>query len=274
MGISDNISKRKLLSIVNSIYDPISFTSPATLLPKLLLQEAWRNKLDWDEEFTLDMQLRYRRWAKHIALIEKCRIPRRILYGNFKKLLYIYLLMLRLMGMPAVLFYDVKMKERLILGKIRKILCDLPFYPDHPIVRRLINYVHQKLQHAGVQTTLFHLRECFWIPRGWKIVREVLQKCVTWKRYTLRPMVPDGPAPLPANRINRVAAFEVTGTDLAGRACVSYEEMVTELSNVKASLMDVHLPIYDDSNELRAIKPSDFIQDIKGSETMDLDIVD
>ncbi|GIY66096.1 uncharacterized protein CEXT_161511 [Caerostris extrusa] len=58
MGISDNISKRKLLCIVNSIYDPIGFTSPATLLPKLLLQEAWRNKLDWDEE---------------------------ILYGNFKK---------------------------------------------------------------------------------------------------------------------------------------------------------------------------------------------
>ncbi|GIY20652.1 reverse transcriptase [Caerostris darwini] len=112
MGISDNISKRKLLSIVNSIYDPIGFTSPATLLPKLLLQEAWRNKLDWDEELTLDMQLRYRRWAKHIAIIEKCRIPRRILYGNFKKLLYTYSLMLRLMGMPAVLFYDVKMKER------------------------------------------------------------------------------------------------------------------------------------------------------------------
>ncbi|GIY52716.1 DUF5641 domain-containing protein [Caerostris extrusa] len=32
--------------------------------------------------------------------------------------------------------------------------------------------------------------------------------------------------------------------------------------------------IYDDPNELRAIKPSDFIQDIKGSETLVLDIVD
>ncbi|GIX92524.1 uncharacterized protein CEXT_612271 [Caerostris extrusa] len=112
MGISDTISERKLLSIVKSIYDPIGFTSPATLLPKLLLQEAWRNKLDWDEELTLDMQLRYRRWAKRIALVEKCRIPRRILYGNFKKLLYTYLLILRLMGIPAVPFYDVKMKER------------------------------------------------------------------------------------------------------------------------------------------------------------------
>ncbi|GIX81258.1 DUF5641 domain-containing protein [Caerostris extrusa] len=32
--------------------------------------------------------------------------------------------------------------------------------------------------------------------------------------------------------------------------------------------------IYDDPNELRAIKPSDFIQDIKGNEIMDLDVVD
>ncbi|GIY80918.1 uncharacterized protein CEXT_453381 [Caerostris extrusa] len=53
MGISDNIFNWKLLSIVNSIYDPLGFTSPATLLPKLLLQEAWCNKLDWNEELTL-----------------------------------------------------------------------------------------------------------------------------------------------------------------------------------------------------------------------------
>ncbi|GFV63858.1 DUF5641 domain-containing protein [Trichonephila clavipes] len=31
--------------------------------------------------------------------------------------------------------------------------------------------------------------------------------------------------------------------------------------------------IYDDPNELKVIKPSDFIQDIKGNETVDLDIV-
>ncbi|GBN70948.1 hypothetical protein AVEN_183526-1, partial [Araneus ventricosus] len=59
IGFSEIVSKRKLLSIVNSIYDPIGFTSPATLLPKLLLQEAWNNKLDWDEELPSDMQLSY-----------------------------------------------------------------------------------------------------------------------------------------------------------------------------------------------------------------------
>ncbi|GFR03872.1 integrase catalytic domain-containing protein [Trichonephila clavata] len=57
IGLNESISKRKLLSIVNSIYDPIGFTSPVTLLPKLLLQEAKRNKLDWDEDLSSDLQL-------------------------------------------------------------------------------------------------------------------------------------------------------------------------------------------------------------------------
>ncbi|GFQ96999.1 uncharacterized protein TNCT_692381 [Trichonephila clavata] len=85
IGFNENISKRKLLSIVNSIYDPIGFTSPATLLPKLLLHEAWRNKLDWDEDLPSDLQLRYQRWAKHLNLFEKCRIPRRKFHGTIKQ---------------------------------------------------------------------------------------------------------------------------------------------------------------------------------------------
>ncbi|GBL89096.1 hypothetical protein AVEN_255233-1 [Araneus ventricosus] len=58
--------------------------------------------------------------------------------------------------------------------------------------------------------------ERFWIPRSRSVVKEVLQNCVTCRRYTSKPVVPVVPAPLPVNRINRVAAFEVTGADLAG----------------------------------------------------------
>ncbi|GIY98472.1 reverse transcriptase [Caerostris extrusa] len=177
----------------------------------------------------------------------------------------------------TIQFYEenkiLKVKSRLILGEDPEDFVRPTVLLDHPFVRRLIDYVHQKLQHAGVQTTLSHLRERFWIPRGRRIVREVLQKCVTCKRYTLRPMIPDGPAPLPANRINRVAAFEVTGTDLAGP--VLLKEMVTVLCECESIVNGRPLTyIYDDPNKLRAIKPSDFIQDIKVNETMDLNIVD
>ncbi|GIY01727.1 transposable element Tc1 transposase [Caerostris extrusa] len=74
----------------------------------------------------------------------------------------------------------LKVKSRLILGED---FVRLAVLPDHSIVRRLFDYIHQKLQHAGMQTTLSSLH---------------------------------GPVPLPANRINRVAAFEVTGTDPTG----------------------------------------------------------
>ncbi|GFS85447.1 transposable element Tc1 transposase [Nephila pilipes] len=253
MGISDTVSKRKLLSIVNSIYDPIGFTSPATLLPKLLLQEAWRNKLNWDEELPPDMQKRYQRWAKHFDLIESCRIPRKLFYGSFEKAtLHIFkdasahgyprivrmtawilrfcrnirvnsdkltkelsyeeiqraeeaLIRLIQSEWPSdirekytqtIQFYEenkiLKVRSRLILGEDPEDFVRPTVLPDHPIVRRLIDYIHQKLHHAGVQTTLSHLRERFWIPRGRRV----------------------------------------------------------------------------------AIKPSDFIQDIKGTEVLDLDIVD
>ncbi|GFT77600.1 transposable element Tc1 transposase [Nephila pilipes] len=253
MGISDTISKRKLLSIVNSIYDPIGFTSPATLLPKLLLQEAWRNKLNWDEELPPDMQKRYQRWAKHFDLIESCRIPRKLFYVSFEKATLHIFTDASAHGYPRIVrmtawilrfcrnirvnsdkltkelsyeeiqraeealirliqsewpsdirekytqtiqFYEenkiLKVRSRLILGKDPEDFVRPTVLTDHPIVRRLIDYIHQKLHHAGVQTTLSHLRERFWIPRGRRV----------------------------------------------------------------------------------AIKPSDFIQDIKGTEVLDMDIVD
>ncbi|GBM51735.1 hypothetical protein AVEN_175305-1 [Araneus ventricosus] len=58
-------------------------------------------------------------------------------------------------------------------------------------------------------------------------------------------------------------------------ACVTYEEMVTLLCKCKSVVNGRPLAYpCDDPNELRAIKPSDFIQGIKGNETVDLDIAD
>ncbi|GFW72711.1 uncharacterized protein TNCV_3799381 [Trichonephila clavipes] len=78
MESTEVVTNRKLHLIVSSIYDPTGFTSPVTLLPKLLLQESWRNELDWDAELISELQSRYRRWVKQLDLVEKCRIPRRI----------------------------------------------------------------------------------------------------------------------------------------------------------------------------------------------------
>ncbi|GBM43389.1 hypothetical protein AVEN_264608-1 [Araneus ventricosus] len=110
---------------------------------------------------------------------------------------------------------EPKDRSRLILGQDPEDFVRPIVLPDHPIVRRLIDYAHKTLHNAGVQTTLSQLRERFWTPLGRRVVKEVLQKCVTCFRYTSKPVVPVVPAPLPVDRINCVAAFEVTGADLA-----------------------------------------------------------
>ena len=42
-------TKRELLRTLASIFDPLGFLAPVTLIAKTLIQEIWRKKYDWDE---------------------------------------------------------------------------------------------------------------------------------------------------------------------------------------------------------------------------------
>ncbi|GBM06874.1 hypothetical protein AVEN_147819-1 [Araneus ventricosus] len=87
--------------------------------------------------------------------------------------------------------------------------------PGHPILERLIFHTHRSLIQAGVLTTLTQLRDRFWIPKGRKVARSVLRRCVQCKKLNSENVNPD-PAPLPPERLQRVAAFQIAGADLAG----------------------------------------------------------
>ncbi|GFR15006.1 integrase catalytic domain-containing protein [Trichonephila clavata] len=75
------VTKRVLLSVINSVYDPIGFTAPALLLPKLLMQEAWRGKIGWDE--VLPVEHKYRLWERTMHFMSKCAISRRLFAENY-----------------------------------------------------------------------------------------------------------------------------------------------------------------------------------------------
>ncbi|GBN59184.1 hypothetical protein AVEN_122821-1, partial [Araneus ventricosus] len=77
------VTKRVLLSVINSVYDPIGFTAPALLLPKLLMQEAWRGKIGWEEVLPVELEHKYRLWEKTMHFMSKCSISRRLFAENY-----------------------------------------------------------------------------------------------------------------------------------------------------------------------------------------------
>ena len=56
---SDNTflnTKRGLLSLFCSIFNSLGIVSPCLIEPKLIIQELWKRKVDWDEELPSDLK--------------------------------------------------------------------------------------------------------------------------------------------------------------------------------------------------------------------------
>ena len=71
------VTKRKILSVVNKvIYDPIGFTAPATITPRILLKQCWAEKLDWDEIVPEHIGKPFVNWVSEIKHMSECKIPR------------------------------------------------------------------------------------------------------------------------------------------------------------------------------------------------------
>ena len=53
------LTKRTLLSNISKLYDPLGLMSPMTIPSKILMQETWKLKIDWDEVLPLDIQKKW-----------------------------------------------------------------------------------------------------------------------------------------------------------------------------------------------------------------------
>jgi len=76
------ISKREILSSVQKVFDPIGFTCPATLFPKLLLQDLWEKKMGWDEKLPDEYVGKFKEWTSELFCLQEIRIPRHLQPGS------------------------------------------------------------------------------------------------------------------------------------------------------------------------------------------------
>ncbi|XP_023314646.1 uncharacterized protein LOC111693641 [Trichogramma pretiosum] len=70
------ITKRNILSDVAKLFDPLGWLAPVIITAKILLQDLWIEKLDWDTPLEGEISLRWQRFRESLKDVSKIRIPR------------------------------------------------------------------------------------------------------------------------------------------------------------------------------------------------------
>ncbi|XP_067208930.1 uncharacterized protein [Linepithema humile] len=100
---------------------------------------------------------------------------------------------------------------------------DLTFSQKHPILLPsrhfltdlIIREIHEKYYHAGIQTTLYTMRQKFWLIDGRNQVRKIIRSCIRCFRFKA-DTVNYKMADLPNARVRNTFPFANTGIDFCG----------------------------------------------------------
>lgn len=81
---TDVLTKRSILSSTFKIFDPLGLLALCTIKPKILLQNLWSLKLDWDEEVPSSIKRSWLKFTEHLRLLSTLQVPRRVLINDPK----------------------------------------------------------------------------------------------------------------------------------------------------------------------------------------------
>ena len=71
-----SVSRRGILSIVSSIYDPLGFLAPVILPARQILQGLCKTKLGWDDQIPQEMAQVWQKWLNSLTLLDAFKIAR------------------------------------------------------------------------------------------------------------------------------------------------------------------------------------------------------
>ena len=87
---------------------------------------------------------------------------------------------------------------------------------QHRFTRLVIEECHQRVHHSGGRAKLAESRLRYWVPRGRQVVKRILSKCVTCRRFTGKPYSIPPTAALPDFRVKEAPPCSRVGVDFAG----------------------------------------------------------
>ena len=69
-------TRRQLLSIMASLFDPLGFLAPFLVRAKILLQRVWQLGLAWDDHLPQDLLEEWQLWEAELLMIREFSVPR------------------------------------------------------------------------------------------------------------------------------------------------------------------------------------------------------
>ena len=76
MDYEDNVTKRNVLKILASVYDPLGVASPTLIEAKKIFQEACKLHLQWDGVLPASLQKSWKKWIENINCLTDFEVPR------------------------------------------------------------------------------------------------------------------------------------------------------------------------------------------------------
>ncbi|XP_061394644.1 uncharacterized protein LOC133330196, partial [Musca vetustissima] len=80
--ISEKITKRTILSLSSSLYDPLGLLAPIIIKSKIIMQELWILKIGWDESIPQELHSAWNNFVSDLKTLSSLHIPRYVLAAN------------------------------------------------------------------------------------------------------------------------------------------------------------------------------------------------
>jgi len=75
-------TKRQILSNIAKLFDPLGWAIPIVIRAKILMQQLWASKCDWDETVPTKILESWRHYRLQLPEIEKVTVPRWTQWGH------------------------------------------------------------------------------------------------------------------------------------------------------------------------------------------------
>ena len=82
IDVTKTPTKRQIASVVAKVFDILGWFAPAILPAKILLQDIWKLKLDWDDPLPDQLIRRWQTWTKDLSVITSHPISRCLGLGH------------------------------------------------------------------------------------------------------------------------------------------------------------------------------------------------